>query len=474
VDSRDRRFDGRFYTAVLTTGVYCRPSCPSRMPLRRNVRFYRHAAAAERAGFRACRRCRPEVAPGSPGWDVRAEQARRALRFIEAGVVDTDGVPGLAARLHVSERQLHRLLTSEVGAGPLALARTRRVQLARLLVDGSDLPLSRVAFAAGFSSLRQFNADLRRALGRPPTELRRARGRAVPAGLALRLGYRQPFDAEPLLGFLAARAIPGVERVAGRCYERIVPGGLLTVDLSGNAVTVRLRVADLRAVGPLVEGVRRLLDLDADPQAVVEALAADPMLGPIVSARPGLRIPGTLDGFELAVRALVGQQVSVGAAATLLGRIVRLAGTPSSEPDASTASCPGSPAPAGGPEQGLEHRFPTPEALATAPLEQAGLPGRRAASIRALAGAVAEGALVLDGTADLDDTRRVLEGLPGVGPWTSGYVALRALGDPDGWPRGDLGLRRAWAALGGRDVDAAAEAWRPWRGYAALHLWSAS
>ncbi|PRY00511.1 DNA-3-methyladenine glycosylase 2 [Allonocardiopsis opalescens] len=462
--ARDARFDGRFYIGVTSTGIYCRPICPSRTPARRNVRFYPHAAAAEVAGFRACRRCRPETSPGSPDWDVRKDLIGRALRLIENGTVDAEGVGGLAGRLAVTERHLHRLFIAEVGAGPLALARTRRLQLARRLLAESDLPITDIAFASGFGSVRRFNESVKDAYGLPPGALRGHRtGRplraAQPGGpLSLRLAYRPPFDAAALLDFLAARAIPGVEEVSPNRYARTIatPGGPGTLELlpdpGAPQIVLRLAVPDLRGTPQVVAACRALFDLCADPATVAGVLGADPALAPLVAARPGLRVPGAYDGFELAVRAVLGQQVSVAAARTLAGRLVAATGTPLPEPVGT-----------------LTHVFPTADALAGADLDHVGLTGARRRTLRALAEAVADGGLHLDSGADVAATTAALEELPGIGPWTSGYIAMRALRDPDAFPGTDLVLRRAMESAG----ITTTEPWRPWRAYAALHLWTA-
>ena len=475
LQSRDPRFDDRFFTAVTSTGVYCRPVCPAQTPRRENVRFYRFAAAAEAAGFRACRRCRPDASPGSADWNVRADLVARALRLIAEGVVDAEGVDGLAARLAVSERHLHRQLVAEVGTGPLALARTRRAQTARVLVEQTGLPLTEVAFAAGFSSIRQFNESVQAAFGRTPSELRRrARRPGAPAldssgVLTLRLAYRPPFEAGALLGYLAKRAVPGLEEVTGGRFRRVLalPRSAAVAELepppaaspAANQVQLRLRLDDLSDLGVAVQRCRQLLDLDAEPAAVAEVLGADPVLAPLLAARPGLRVPGAADGFEMAVRAILGQRISVAGATTLAGRLVTVLGEPLAVPDGR-----------------LTRRFPTPERLADADLDGTGLTRGRAEAVRTLARAVAKGEIELDRGADRARTARALLALPGVGPWTVAYVAMRALGDPDAFPVTDLGLRRALEAHGlpgdPAAVTARAERWRPWRAYAVLHLWT--
>ncbi|HEX8861240.1 MAG TPA: AlkA N-terminal domain-containing protein [Actinomycetes bacterium] len=470
--SRDPRFDGRFFIAVTSTGIYCRPICPAQTPKAENVRFYRFAAAAEAAGFRACRRCRPDASPGSAEWNVRADLVARALRLIAEGVVDAEGVEGLAARLATSERHLHRQLVAEVGTGPLALARTRRAQTARVLVEQTALPLTEVAFAAGFSSIRQFNDSMRAAFGCTPTELRRGAARK-PSGrppdssgvLTLRLAYRPPFDAPALLGFLGRRAVAGIEEVGGGRLRRVLalPNGTAVAELEPLAkvdqVQLRLRLGDLRDLGLAVQRCRRWLDLDAEPASVGEVLGADPLLAPLVEAHPGLRVPGAVDGFEMAVRAIIGQRISVAGATTLTGRLVAALGEPLATPDG-----------------GLTRRFPTPERLAEAELDTPGVTRARARALRALAAAVVKGDLELHPGADRAHTTAALLALPGVGPWTVGYVAMRALGDPDAFPVADLGLRHALRARGLPDDPTAitdrAERWRPWRAYATQHLWT--
>ena len=454
VRGRDPRFDGRFVTAVRTTGIYCRPSCPAQTPKRENVRFYPRPAAAAAAGFRACKRCRPDAAPGSREWDVRADLAARALRGIESGVVDDDGIPGLARRLAVSERHLHRVLVSEIGVGPLALARTRRAQTARMLIEHTDLPLTTVAFSAGFSSVRQFNDVMRAEFGCAAGGLRRGTrhpGEAL-GSLTVRLQHRSPFAAEPLLGWLDGRAIDGVEMVDGSTYRRVI--GTSVVELRpvphAGHVIARIDVDDVTAVAGLVARCRRLLDLDADPLAVDEALGSDPLLRRSVERHPGMRVPGAVDGFELAVRAVLGQQVSVRAARTFAARLVQRCGVPLATPRA-----------------GLTHAFPTAAAVADTDLDGLGLTGSRTRTLRGLAIEVASGRLTLDPVADRDEARSRLAALPGVGPWTVEYVAMRALGDPDAFPATDLVLRREL----GSDALARADSWRPWRSYAAMHLW---
>jgi AraC family transcriptional regulator of adaptative response / DNA-3-methyladenine glycosylase II len=460
--SRDPRYDGFFFVGVTSTGIYCRPSCPARLPRRRNVRLFGSAAAAQEAGLRACKRCEPDAAPGSPAWNRRADVAGRAFRLIADGIVDREGVPGLAARLGFSERQLNRILMAEVGAGPVALARAQRAQTARTLIESTDLPFAQVALAAGFRSVRQFNDTVRAVYARTPTELRaRTGGRrsgAAPGTVELRLPCREPFDGEALVAFLAARAVAGVESVTGLTYRRTLSldRGRALVELSPEraGVSCRLRLDDLGDLTAAVARCRRLLDLDADPAAVAGRLGSDSVLGPLVRARPGLRVPGCVDGFELAVRAVVGQQVSVAGARTVLGRLAAEHG-----------------------ERFEDGRcFPAPGVLAEVDPRRLPFPGARARALSSLAALVAAGELDLDAGADPQAARAALLRIGGIGPWTASYVAMRALGDPDAWPAGDVGLRHALRRLGHRGDDAAAlrlaEGWRPWRAYAAMHLWS--
>ncbi|WP_433252085.1 AlkA N-terminal domain-containing protein [Streptosporangium sp. CA-135522] len=451
VASRDARFDGRFYTAVTSTRIYCRPICPARTPASRNVRFYRHAASAEAAGFRPCKRCRPELSPGDPGWDHRGDLVGRALRLIDEGVADEGGVAKVARRLHITERHLHRLFATEIGAGPLAVARTKRLLLAKQLLTETGLSITDVAFAAGFGSVRQFNATMKETYGFTPGELRATAGRAVTDNtLTLRLHRREPYDAQALMGFLGSRAIAGLEHLDETGYSRAVPGGTVTLTPAPGHVRLEVSLDDTRHLARVVARCRRLLDLDADPEAIVGALG-ETSLAPLVTARPGLRVPGAWDGFEVAVRAVVGQQISVAGARTILGRIVDRAGRPTGA-------------------QGLTRLFPTAAELLEADLSGLGLTGRRVATLKALALKVAQEEIDLDGAQEPGEATAGLLEVPGIGPWTASYIALRALRDPDAWPEGDLGLRRAMACLGIPNDHI--ERWRPWRAYAALHLWS--
>jgi AraC family transcriptional regulator, regulatory protein of adaptative response / DNA-3-methyladenine glycosylase II len=473
LQSRDSRFDGSFYTAVTSTGIYCRPSCPAVTPKRSNVRFYRSAAAAQAAGFRACKRCRPDATPGSPEWNIRADLVGRAMRLIGDGVVDREGVSGLARRLGFSERHLHRQLVAEVGAGPIAVARAQRAQTARVLLETTELPITDVAFAAGFASVRQFNDTIREVFAVTPSELRQAHrnGHAAayattPGTITVRLPYREPIDLDEAFRFLAVRAVPGVEEWTGEAYRRTLtlPRGTGVVELSAGPagsshVRCTLRLSDVRDLPAAVQRARRLLDLDADPQAVADALGADPLLGPLVAASPGRRVPGHVDGAELAVRAVLGQQVSVGAARTLAGRLVARYGARLDPPSGT-----------------LTHLFPAPDVLAGADLAEIGMPGSRRRALAALAEALASGQLAVDPGADRAELRARLLDLPGIGPWTASYIGMR-LGDPDVFLPTDVGVRQALTRLGQPADPAAAallaERWRPWRSYALFHLWGA-
>ena len=468
VASRDTRFDGWFFTAVTSTGIYCRPSCPALTPKRANVRFYPSAAAAQQTGFRACMRCRPDATPGSPDWDVRADVVGRAMRLVADGVVDRDGVSGLAHRLNYTERHLNRLLIAEVGASPIALARAQRAQTARTLIETTDLGFAEIAFAAGFGSVRQFNDTVREIYAKSPSELRRQADPTpaeTQATVSLRLAYRPPLAVEPLLAFLAVRALPGVEAISAESYQRTLrlPHGVGTVDLTPRPgyVAANLRLADLRDLAPAVTRCRRLFDLDADPVAVDEVLGADDALAADVARAPGVRVPRSVDGFEMVCRAIVGQQISVPSARRVLTRMTAHLGEPVESPDGT-----------------LTHLFPSPEAVAKAPDEALRMPKTRRRTLRGVAAAVAAGDLDLDPSGDRGTTRATLLGLPGIGPWTTEYVAMRGLADPDAFLPTDLVVRRSAARLGLPDdpveLDRRAARWRPWRSYAVIRLWRQS
>jgi AraC family transcriptional regulator, regulatory protein of adaptative response / DNA-3-methyladenine glycosylase II len=467
VESRDARFDGWFITAVTTTGIYCRPSCPTPVrPRRPNVRFFPTAAAAQLAGFRACKRCRPDASPGSPEWAVRGDLAGRAMRLIADGVIDRLGVGGLASRLAVSERHLNRLLMSEVGAGPLAIARAQRAQTARTLIETTRLPFTEVAFGAGFDSIRQFNDTVRQVFDLSPSELRRSgrrRGDAVEESLVLRLAYRSPLDWPSLLGWLSLRAVPGIAEVDGRAYQRTLrlPGGsgIARLEPVDGHIRCTLRLDSLRDLTSAVRQCRRLLDLDADPVSVSDVLSRDRHLRPIVKRRRGLRAPGAVDGTELAVQAVLGQQVSLAAARRLAWRLVTAHG------ERNRITHPT-----------LTHLFPTAEAIVDGDLSGLGLPASRQTTLRGLAREIVRGRFTLDPGADRAEVYRGLLAVPGVGAWTAGYIVMRALSDPDTFLPGDLGVKRATRRLGleqnARAIAAHATAWRPWRSYATHHLWA--
>ncbi|HAM01344.1 MAG TPA: AraC family transcriptional regulator [Acidimicrobiaceae bacterium] len=486
--SRDARFDGWFFTAVTSTGIYCRPSCPALTPKRENVRFYPTSAAAQQAGFRACLRCRPDAAPGSPQWLGRADVASRAVKLVLDGVVDREGVSGLARRLGYGERQLHRVLMAEVGTGALALARAQRAQTARLLVETTDLPLAQVAFAAGFASVRQFNDTVRVVFARTPGQLRaaarqrggngRTRDRArhgagdeavVAPVISVRLAHRRPLHVQSLFAFLARRAVPGLERADGDSFARslrLAHGpGVVQLEAGDGCLEARFTLSDLRDLNSAIARARHLANLDADPVAVDLALGEDPRLAPSVQDRPGLRVPGSVDGFETAVRAVLGQQVSLGGARALVAAVLSETGTP---------AVPG--------HRHL-HVFPSPDELAqalgsAAPARERRprLPATRRRALQALCAEASSGRLAIDAGADPAEVTAALLALPGVGPWTAGYVVMRGLGDPDAFLPTDLGARRGAEHLGIEPTPARlaghSERWRPWRAHGLMHLWS--
>ena len=451
---RDKRFDGVFYVAVRTTGIYCRPSCPAITPKRANVTFHPSAAAAQQAGYRACKRCLPDATPGSPEWDLAADVADRAMRLIADGAVEREGVAGLAIRLGYSERQLNRLLTHAFGAGPLALARSRRAQAARVLIETSELSFADIAFAAGFSSIRQFNDTMRQVYDATPTGLRGRRTTGAGGSITVRIAVREPFDDAALLDFLGARAIPRVEAVDDDGYERTLRlphgVGVVRVQLGSRPighVPASFTLADARDLAPAVERTRRLLDADADPAAIDDVLGADSALAASVAAHPGLRVPGHVDGTELACRAVLGQQVSVAGARTLAARLVDALGT------GLDLEHPGE----------VDRVFPAAAVLREVEPETIAMPRARGRALRALMSAIDDGDVVLDRSADRTEVRRAMLAVPGIGPWTTDYIAMRALGDPDIFLATDLGALRA----GPVDPDK----WRPWRSYGLMHLW---
>ncbi|WP_306819830.1 AlkA N-terminal domain-containing protein [Streptomyces sp. CA-210063] len=472
VRSKDARFDGWFFTAVLTTRIYCRPSCPVVPPKPENMTFYPSAAACQQAGFRACKRCRPDTSPGSPEWDQRADLVARAMRLVGDGVVDREGVPGLARRLGYSTRQVERQLLAELGAGPLALARAQRAQTARLLVETTALPMAEIAFAAGFASIRTFNDTVREVFALSPSELREratrsARQRLDSPGtsgvLSLRLPFRAPLNPDNLFGHLAATAVPGVEEWRDGAYRRTLRlpygHGIVGLTPEPDHIACRLTLSDLRDLPVAISRCRRMLDLDADPVAVDEQLRTDPVLAPLVDKAPGRRVPRTVDEAEFAVRAVLGQQVSTAAARTHAARLVTAHGEPVDDP-----------------EGGLTHLFPLPEALAAVDPETLAMPRTRRTTFTTLVRQLADGELHLGVGSDWAETRARLLALPGFGPWTVDVIAMRALGDPDAFLPSDLGIRRAAKELGLPSTPAAltdrAAAWRPWRAYAVQYLWA--
>ena len=469
--TRDRRFDGRFFVGVKTTGIYCRPICPAPPPKLENVTFYACAAGAEAAGFRPCLRCRPETAPGTPAWQGSVALVGRALRLIRDGALAEEQVDALAERLGVGPRQLRRLFAKHLGASPLAVARAQRLHFARVLLDETQAPVSEVAYAAGFRSVRQFNHAVREVFRDSPTGLRRRTRRRGDAAacrpgeaVEMRLAYRPPYDWDALIRFLAMRAIPAVEHAEPRLYRRTIEAGeragYIEVEPAAGEPVLRLRVyaVDCADLLRLSERVRRLFDLDADPQLVGAGLARSTPLAPLVAAAPGLRVPGAWDAFELAVRAVLGQQVTVAGATTLAGRLVQRWGR---EVDLAPQ---------------LSRIFPRPEVLAQADIAAIGLPRARGETIRALAVASARGDLVLDAARGLDDAVARLRAVPGLGDWTAHYIAMRAFNEADAFPASDLGIRRALGNGSGpmpvREVERVAEEWRPWRAYATMHLWN--
>ncbi|MET0672800.1 MAG: AlkA N-terminal domain-containing protein [Microbacterium pygmaeum] len=468
IDSRDSRFDGQFVTAVRSTGIYCRPSCPARTPKPANVTFYATSAAAHEAGYRACKRCLPEAAPGSPEWNLRGDAAGRAMRLIADGVVEREGVPGLAARLGYSSRHLTRMLTTELGAGPLALSRAHRAHTARMLLVGTDLPVSDVAFSAGFTSIRQFNDTVQEVFEMTPLQLRARRRRALtaaPGTIDLVLPHRGALDAAGLFGWMAAHAVAGVETATAETFARTIalPGGPawfeMRIDETGR-VRLRARLTSLADLSSLVARARRLFDLDADPLAVDEALSQQPELAPLVARIPGVRVPGAVDPHEMLIRAMIGQQISVAAARTAMSRLAAALGE--------RTDVAGSPA----------ILFPTMAALAEHGPEVLRGPAARVRSITNAATALTSGELDLGPGDDGAHQRAALLAMPGIGPWTADYVRMRVLGDPDVLLPGDVAAR-AGAAAAGIPADAAGlTAWAsrtaPWRSYLMAHLWYAA
>jgi AraC family transcriptional regulator of adaptative response / DNA-3-methyladenine glycosylase II len=472
IETRDPRFDGRLFIAVTTTGVYCRPFCPARTPKRENVRFFQTAAAAQEAGFRPCLRCRPETSPDLAFWRGSSNTVSRALGLIEAGALDEANVEALATRLGMGERQLRRLFRQHLGASPVSIAQTRRILLAKQLIQDTRLPMAEVAAAAGFGSIRRFNEIFQQLYKRPPKSLRRTgiadESADATGAVVVKLGYRPPYDWEAMLSFLQARAIPGVEAVTPDKYSRNIAigdqrGVLVVEPATKNCLKVTVRFPDLKNLPVIIARVRRVFDLAADPVAISVHLSQDPILEPLVAARPGLRVPGAWDGFDLAVRAILGQQITVSAAAALAGKLVAAYG----EKIADTAAL----------DHGLTHVFPTPRQLAEADLTAIGLPKTRRMALSSLAAAVVADPLIFGPRRSLEEAVDQLRSLAGIGEWTAQYIAMRELREPDAFPSADIGLMRAMSDGNGvrpspAELLAHAERWRPWRAYAALHLWA--
>jgi AraC family transcriptional regulator of adaptative response / DNA-3-methyladenine glycosylase II len=470
--SRDARFDGRLFVAVRTTGIYCRPICPARTPKRENVSFHPTAASAQAAGYRPCLRCRPEASPDLAVWRGASNTVSRALALIELGALDGEDVEGLADRLGVGERQLRRLFAQHLGASPIAVAQTRRVLLAKQLIHETQLPMAEVALASGFGSIRRFNETFRQLFGRPPSELRRSSAEDVSNGdageVSLLLRYRPPYDWAAMLAFLRMRAIPGVEVVGEDSYARTieiggVPGMVIVRPGWANALQAVIRFPALTALPTIIARLRRLFDLSADPETIGAHLSRDPVLAAMVAARPGLRLPGAWDGFELAIRAVLGQQITVGAAIALAGKLTAAHGEAFAAPMADYPQ--------------LTRIFPKPERLAGEDLSALGMPGARARALSSIAAAVVADPAIFSATRGLDEAIVQLRGLAGVGEWTAQYIAMRELREPDAFPAADIGLMRALEDETGRrptpaELLARAEAWRPWRAYAAQHLWA--
>jgi AraC family transcriptional regulator of adaptative response / DNA-3-methyladenine glycosylase II len=462
--SRDARFDGKFFIGVLGSRVYCRSICPAPTAKEKNVRYFPSAAAAAEAGFRPCLRCRPECSPGTPAWLGTSSTVSRALRLIGESGLDDGGVEVLAGRLGVGSRHLRRLFLKHLGATPSAVAQTQRLHFAKKLIDETRLPMSQVAIASGFGSVRRFNASITSVYHRTPSQIRRlARQTATqPENQYLfRLRFRPPYNWEGMLAFLAARATPGVEAVEAGSYRRSISLGRThgyfeaSLDEANDALVVKIQFGDPRSLFFIVERIRAMFDLNADWAAIARSLGTDAVLGPLVAANPGLRVPGCWNGFELAVRAILGQQIRVKGATVLAGRLVKAFGQPFATAD------------------GLTHVFPTPAVLADANVGGIGVPGARAETIRALARAVCQGRVSFKEIVDVDDFLTRLCEIPGIGRWTAQYVAMRALREPDAFPSGDLGLLRGLGLESNRELEKRAEAWRPWRAYATVYLWNA-
>jgi len=466
--TRDKRFDGKFFTGVLTTGIFCRPICPARTPKKQNCQFYPTAAAAMAAGLRPCLRCRPEAAPGSPAWNGVSTTVTRALKLIDDGVLDDMGIHGLAKRLGISTRHLSRLFSKHLGASPISVAKSQRILLAKKLISETDLPLNHIAIHSGFGSVRRFNDALKKTYQCTPSKLRRNTSLEPTeiGSINLKLAYRPPYDWDQVSGFLQTRAIPGVEEIGPWGYRRsiMLEGKPSIFEALPNTDAGHLKIKFyLNGIGSLqsaVNKIRALFDLDVDCDAINRQFSVDPILTEHVKRHPGLRVPGAWDIFELSVRAILGQQISVAAARTFAGRLVQRFGQPLKNSAHS----------------GITHLFPRPGELASLDLTLIGLPRKRADSITELARGFTNTMLEFDSTKNLEEVEKVLCKLPGIGPWTAQYIAMRALGYPDAFPVGDLGLIRSLKALNtnadSKSLSQYAEHWRPWRAYAAMHLWT--
>lgn len=474
LQSRDPRFDGLLFVGVTSTGIYCRPVCPARTAKLEHCRFFGSAAAAQEAGFRPCLRCRPETAPDLASWRGTSNTVSRALGLISDGALDADDarVRTLAERLGVGERQLRRLFMQHLGASPIAVAQTRRVLFAKHLIHETQMPMTEIALAAGFGSLRRFNEIFHDLFHRPPSALRRKTSRSLDhnEAVVLRLRYRPPYDWESMLHYLEMRAIPGVEIVEDGCYRRTVEidgftGSVAVTHLAGKeSLGVRIRFPNVRSLPAIVSRVRRLFDLGADIETIDLHLSRDPLLARLVAQRPGLRAPGGWDGFELAVRAILGQQISVSAARRLAGQLVALHGKPVSKDHVDHPN--------------LSHVFPTAKDIAKADSIGLGMPVARQSSLKALAKAVAADPNLFRPFGTIEEAITQLRSIPGIGEWTAQYIALRALRETDAFPASDVGLLRGAAKIVGIRATTAsllnrAESWRPWRAYAAQHLWAA-
>ncbi len=466
--TRDRRFDGRFFTAVTSTGIYCRPICPARTPKRSNVRFYACAAAAEEAGFRPCRRCHPETAPGTPAWEGTSAIVSRALRLISQGVLDENNVEVLAERVGIGDRHLRRLFLQHLGVAPVAVLRTQRLHLARQLIDETDMSMTGIAFAAGFNSIRRFNQAVLESFRESPTKLRHKAGRPCHDGdpVTIRLAYRPPLAWKQLLDFMSLRAIPGVESIENGAYRRSIeidgePGIIEVLPVEDESyLAVRMKLPVMTRIAQVIDRIRRIFDLSADPVRIAEDLGADAVLRPLVLAFPGLRVPGAWDPFELIVRAILGQQISVKAASTIAGCIAQRFGKPVIHKASSR----------------ITHIFPNAETLRDADLRVPGLTAVRAQAIRNVAAAACDGRLPRDSSRGLDEAVKLLISINGIGMWTAQYIAMRAYNEPDAFPEGDLGLRHAvsdgGALVSNAELRRMAERWRPWRAYAAMYIWN--